>query len=254
MPSRCFCMSDQQIAIGGWHAVAAALAGTREVFAVYVRDSRTASPALRRVTELASRRNVVLERIAGDALERLLPGVNHQGCVALAAPATPLAEAELDALLATVDKPLILVLDRVQDPHNLGACLRSAAAAGAHVVVVPKKQAVGLTATVRKVSAGGVEVVPLVRVTNLVRTLKHLKDRGVWIVGATGLAQKPIYSIDLTGPLALVMGNEGAGLRRLTAQTCDVLGAIPMAGAITSLNVSVAAGVCLFEAMRQRDG
>ena len=148
--------------------------------------------------------------------------------------------------------PFLLVLDGVQDPHNLGACLRSADAAGVHAVIVPKDRSAGLTATVRKVACGAAETVPLLAVTNLARTLRTLQDAGVWLFGAAGEAEKSIYDIDLKGPLALVMGNEGSGLRRLTREHCDELFAIPMVGTVESLNVSVATGVALFEAGRQR--
>ena len=147
---------------------------------------------------------------------------------------------------------LILVLDGVTDPHNLGACLRSADAAGVHAVVVPKDKSADLSPTVRKVACGAAEVVPFVRVTNLSRTLEALKERGVWLFGAAGEAEKSIYDNDLTGSMALVMGAEGAGLRRLTREHCDHLVKLPMAGSVSSLNVSVATGVCLFEAVRQR--
>ncbi len=144
------------------------------------------------------------------------------------------------------------MLDGVQDPHNLGACLRSADAAGVAAVIVPRDRAAGLTPVVRKVAAGAAETVPLVAVVNLARTLRELKERGIWLVGTDDAADKTLYDADLTGPLALVMGSEGEGMRRLTRECCDQLVSIPMAGAVESLNVSVAAGVVLFEAVRQR--
>ncbi len=148
--------------------------------------------------------------------------------------------------------PFLLILDTVQDPHNLGACLRSADAAGVHAVVAPKDRSVGLTDTVRHVACGAAETVPFFAVTNLARTLRHLKDAGVWIVGTTHLTDRSIYDLKLTGPLALVVGSEGKGLRRLTMEQCDFLAKIPMTGTVECLNVSVATGVCLFEAVRQR--
>ena len=148
--------------------------------------------------------------------------------------------------------PFLLILDGLQDPHNLGACLRSADAAGVHAVIVPKDRAVSLTDTVCKVACGAAEHVPLVTVTNLARTLKQLKELGLWLVGTADDAKQSLYDVDLTGPLALVMGAEGKGLRRLTKEHCDFLVHIPMAGSVECLNVSVAAGVCLFEAVRQR--
>ncbi|NIP17721.1 MAG: 23S rRNA (guanosine(2251)-2'-O)-methyltransferase RlmB [Xanthomonadales bacterium] len=164
-----------------------------------------------------------------------------------------LGESDLGALLDEVEgDPLILILDGVQDPHNLGACLRSAEAVGVHAVIIPKDRSAGLTAVVRKTSAGASEVVPVLQVTNLARVLRTLKERGVWLAGTADGADRDIFDSDLTGPLALVMGSEGQGLRRLTAELCDFLVRIPMAGVIESLNVSVATGVCLFEAQRQR--
>ena len=144
------------------------------------------------------------------------------------------------------------VLDEVTDPHNLGACLRSADAAGVDAVIVPKDRSAPLNLTVRKVASGAAETVPLFAVTNLSRTLKDLQQRGIWLCGTAGEAEKTLYQQDLTGPLAILMGSEGKGLRRLTRETCDYLVSIPMAGAVSSLNVSVAAGICLFEAVRQR--
>jgi len=162
------------------------------------------------------------------------------------------SEDDLVALLEKVKTPLLLVLDQVQDPHNLGACLRTADAAGVHAVIAPKNRAVSLTDTVRRVAAGGAEHVPFVQVTNLARTLGLLQDDGVRIVGTADEAKGTLYDADLTGPLAIVMGFEGSGLRRLSQKTCDELVRIPMFGAVECLNVSVATGVCLFEALRQR--
>jgi 23S rRNA (guanosine2251-2'-O)-methyltransferase len=186
-------------------------------------------------------------------LERLSAGARHQGVVAELVVRTDDPETQLEeALEAAGPVPLLLVLDGVQDPHNLGACLRSADAAGVAAVIVPRDRAAGLTPVVRKVAAGAAETVPLVPVVNLARTLRDLKERGVWLVGTADGAERTLYEADLTGPVALVMGSEGEGLRRLTRECCDQLVAIPMAGAVESLNVSVAAGVALFEAVRQR--
>jgi 23S rRNA (guanosine2251-2'-O)-methyltransferase len=153
----------------------------------------------------------------------------------------------------TVD-PLLLILDGVTDPHNLGACLRTADAAGAHAVVIPKDRAASVDGVVRKVAAGAAEFVPVATVTNLARTLEVLKERGIWVVGTDGDAEQALYSADLKRPLALVLGAEGTGMRRLTRDRCDFLVRIPMAGHVQSLNVSVAAGIALFEALRQRTG
>ncbi|MGB6221920.1 23S rRNA (guanosine(2251)-2'-O)-methyltransferase RlmB [Haloferula sp.] len=161
-------------------------------------------------------------------------------------------EDELMAILETRQKPLILVLDCVQDPHNLGAILRTADGAGVDAVVAPKDKAVGITETVRRVSVGAADHVPFVQVTNLARTMERLKEKGVWFVGTSDRAEKSLYELDLKGPLAIVLGAEEKGMRRLTEENCDFLAMIPMAGKIECLNVSVSAGVCLFEAVRQR--
>ena len=159
-------------------------------------------------------------------------------------------------LLAMLEKlkepPFLLILDEINDPHNLGACLRTAAAGGVHAVIVPKDHSVSLTETVRRVACGAAEKVPFVQVTNLARTMKQLQEAGVWLVGAAGEAPDSLYNTDLTGPLAIVMGSEGSGLRRLSRENCDFLVSIPISDAVESLNVSVATGICLFEAVRQR--
>ena len=168
-------------------------------------------------------------------------------------PLPALDEAGLMAIVAAEAAPFILVLDCVQDPHNLGAILRSADAAGVHCVVAPKDKSCGLTETVRRVSVGAADHVPFAQVTNLARTMGHLKQAGLWLVGTSDHAtSKSLYEVDLTGPIAIVMGSEDKGMRRLTEENCDFLASIPMAGAVACLNVSVASGVCLFEAVRQR--
>ena len=172
-------------------------------------------------------------------------------------PATEIAvrardEEELMQIVAEQETPFILVLDCVQDPHNLGAILRTADGAGIHAVVAPKDKAVGITETVRRVSVGGADNVPFVQVTNLARTMERLQEKGLWFVGTSDRAEKSIYELDLKGPLALVLGAEEKGMRRLTEENCDFLASIPMAGKVECLNVSVSAGVCLFEAVRQR--
>lgn len=177
----------------------------------------------------------------------------HQGVVAEVSPSQVWGEAMLEELLDRSEgAPLILVLDGVTDPHNLGACLRTADAAGALAVIVPKDKSATLNATVRKVACGAAEVIPLVAVTNLARSLEKLQQRGLWVVGTAGEAEMEVYDHDLTGPTVLIMGAEGKGMRRLTREHCDYLVKLPMAGSVSSLNVSVATGVCLFEALRQR--
>ncbi|WP_447553499.1 23S rRNA (guanosine(2251)-2'-O)-methyltransferase RlmB [Vreelandella sp. EE22] len=190
-----------------------------------------------------------------DVLDQLTGGAAHQGVVAFCPPLTPEGEESLWLKLRAwqaSSPPLLLVLDGVTDVHNFGACLRSADAAGAHGVIVAKDNAAPLNATVRKVACGAAEVVPVYQVTNLSRTLAKLKEFGVWITGTAGEAEASLYQIDFKGPTALVMGAEGKGMRRLTREGCDHLAKLPMAGQVSSLNVSVAAGICLFEAVRQR--
>ena len=184
-------------------------------------------------------------------LSRLAGSFNHQGVVArvTAAPPTQSLDDFLDNLQ---EPPLLLVLDGVTDPHNLGACLRVADGAGVHAVIAPKDHAAGISAVVAKVACGAAETVPYFMVTNLVRTLNELKERNIWVIGTSDDAPQTLYQADLRGPLALVLGAEGKGMRQLTRKTCDALISIPMHGAVESLNVSVASGVCLYEAVRQR--
>ncbi|GEA52863.1 23S rRNA (guanosine-2'-O-)-methyltransferase RlmB [Vibrio inusitatus NBRC 102082] len=197
---------------------------------------------------------VSIQQTGRKALDDKANGANHQGIIGRVKPAKALNENDLDEILASQANPLLLILDGVTDPHNLGACLRNADAAGVAAVIVPKDKSAPLTATVSKVACGAAETVPLVRVTNLARTMRHLQEQNVWIVGTAGEATHDVYQSKLTGPLAIVMGAEGDGMRRLTRETCDDLIKIPMAGSVSSLNVSVASGVCLFEAVRQRQG
>ncbi|MFK2905166.1 23S rRNA (guanosine(2251)-2'-O)-methyltransferase RlmB [Dyella ginsengisoli] len=188
-----------------------------------------------------------------EQLDKLAGEARHQGVVALYEPPPMAHEGDLAKLMERDGaQTLVLVLDGVTDPHNLGACLRSAAAAGVTAVIVPKDRAVGLTPVVRRASAGGADRVPLIAVTNLARTLRELKDAGVWITGLAGDTDTSIYSVDFKGPVALVLGSEGEGMRRLTRELCDFVAKIPMPGTMESLNVSVATGVVLFEALRQR--
>ncbi len=186
-------------------------------------------------------------RVIGDT-----GGAKHQGVAAVVDALPPLDERGLAQLLDKIDKPLLLVLDGVQDPHNLGACLRSAEAAGVHAIIVPRDRAVGVTGTVRKVASGAADSVPVAQVTNLARVLRMLAERNIWCFGAAGGEGRELYEMDLRGPLCLVLGGESQGMRRLTREHCDELFHIPMLGNAESLNVSVATGVCLFEAVRQR--
>ena len=195
---------------------------------------------------------VSIQEAGRKALDEKANGANHQGIIARVKPAKQLNENDLEDILAKHESPLLLVLDGVTDPHNLGACLRNADAAGVVAVIVPRDKSAQMNATVSKVACGAAETVPLIRVTNLARTMRALQELGVWFVGTAGEATHDVYQAKLTGPLAIVMGAEGDGMRRLTRETCDDLIKIPMAGTVSSLNVSVASGVCLFEAVRQR--
>jgi 23S rRNA (guanosine2251-2'-O)-methyltransferase len=207
---------------------------------------------LQKLLASAQRQEIPVKLMERKELDALVDG-NHQGVVALATPGEIQDEKFLFSLVDGLeDVPFLLVLDGVTDPHNLGACLRTAEAAGVQAVIAPKDNSASLNAVARKVACGAAEVLPYVAVTNLARTLKQLQERGLWITGTAGEAEKSVYDSDLRGPLVLVMGAEGGGMRRLTRETCDHLINIPMAGDISSLNVSVATGVCLFEAVRQR--
>jgi 23S rRNA (guanosine2251-2'-O)-methyltransferase len=266
--------------IYGMHAVRLMLERHPErVISVRVSERRD-DPRVRQIEELARQHGRPIQRIEAHALKQMLGDVAHQGVVAeiaplpawtedrlltaLTAPATPQgdshraraaarsAAARAGSVLPSSVPPLLLALDGVQDPHNLGACLRTADACGALAVVVPKDRAAQLTPTVRKVAVGAAETTPVVSVTNLVRTLKLLKDAGLWIVGADADGPRMAHEVDLTGGTVLVLGAEGAGLRQLTRQTCDWIVRLPSLGAVESLNVSVAAGMLLYEVVRQR--
>jgi len=209
---------------------------------------------VRELTELARRHGCAVERVDARAFKELLGAAVHQGVVAEISPLPPWTEDDLLGALAHVKEPLVLALDGVQDPHNLGACVRTADACGALAVVVPKDRAAQLSATVRKVAAGAAETTPVVAVTNLVRCLALLKEAGLWVVGAEAQADKRPQDVDLATATVLVLGAEGAGLRQLTRQSCDFVVRLPRLGAVESLNVSVAAGMLLYEAVRQREG
>lgn len=238
--------------IGGFHAVIAAIedgeSKPREILLAETRRDARAEKLL----ELAAKRNITVRKVARDVLDIRAPGLRHQGVLA-AINAADLGGEELIDLPATPER-LVLALDGVQDPHNLGACLRTSEATGVDVVVIPKDRAVGVTPAVRSAAAGSAERVPVVAVTNLVRKLEQLKQLGYWVVGLAGEGDESLFDVDLTGPLVLVMGGESEGLRRLTRECCDRVVRIPMKGErIESLNVSVAAAVCLYEAYRQRN-
>ncbi len=238
----------------GLHAVEAALRhDPRNIIRILCAEARR-DQRLQAIEKLAAEADVRITRVEPRELDRLTRGDRHQGVAAQYRAAPTHDENDLYTLLERLDEPpLLLVLDGVTDPHNLGACLRVADGAGAHAVIAPKDRAVGLTPTVRKVASGAAESIPFVQVTNLARTLDTLKQKGVWVVGLAGEADHSLYQSRLaTQPLAVVMGAEGSGLRRLTREACDELVSLPMLGSVESLNVSVASGVSLYEIRRQR--
>ncbi len=242
----------QQELIYGLHAMTAVIdlepERIIELFVLKGRDDER----LTHILDEARRHGIGIQFCQRKTLDDKCNGEQHQGVVARAKPGKILDEHDLDSILKTQASPFILVLDGVTDPHNLGACLRTADAAGVHAVVVPKDKSATLSPIVRKVACGAAEVIPLIQVTNLSRTMKVMQNSGVWIVGTAGEAEQSIFGSKLTGPTALVMGAEGKGMRRLTRENCDELIKLPMAGSVSSLNVSVATGVCLYEIVRQR--
>lgn len=238
----------------GIHAVDVILRRSPErIISLSIQSDRN-DKRIQGLVSLAQNQGVAIDRVAKANLDERV-SERHQGVVAVIKPRQidgGITERDLSSYLKGIDRPLVLVLDGVTDPHNLGACLRSADAAGVAAVIVPKDNSAELNAVARKVASGAADVIPLVRVTNLVRTLRTLKELGIWIVGTTGEADTMVYDQDLSIPTALVMGAEGPGMRRLTTEVCDFLVKLPMAGDVSSLNVSVATGICLFEAVRQR--
>ena len=241
------------VLVYGLHAVEAVLAQTPErVLSAMVQRDR-GDARLEAVRAECERHGISLRGVAKTELDRTAGGARHQGIILQCRPAEAWNEASLKDLVQAGGRDLLLlVLDGVTDPHNLGACLRSADAAGVHAVVAPRDRAASLNPVARKVASGAAETVPFVQVTNLARTLRWLQDQGVWIIGAAGEGAESLWDVKLDGPVALVMGAEGDGMRRLTREHCDQLVRIPMAGTVESLNVSVATGVCLFEVVRQR--
>ena len=244
--------SDEQLLIG-IHAVSSALkaaAGDVEWLRIAA-DSKN-----KRLAEIESRAygsGIKVIRTRVPELDKLSGQQRHQGVIAGFKGSNIAAEGRLDAILDAIENiPLILVLDGVQDPHNLGACLRTAEAAGVDLVIICKDHSAGITPVVRRAASGAAETLSVIQATNLARVLRTLKKRGIWLAGTSDEASDSLYATDLTGPLALVMGSEGSGLRRLTTELCDYLISIPMAGQVESLNVSVATGVCLYEINRQR--
>ena len=239
----------------GFHAVGVRLkTAPQSIIEIYYEVTRR-DARMRQFLDRAREAGARLIEADSPRIAKLAGSHGHQGVAARVQPmpqATSLDELLEDLEAAGVEQPLLLVLDGVTDPHNLGACLRVADGAGAHAVIAPKDHAVGINATVAKVASGAAETMPYFMVTNLARTLNELKERNIWIIGTSDDAPQTLYQADLKGPVALVLGAEGDGMRQLTRKTCDALVSIPMKGAVESLNVSVASGVCLYEALRQR--
>jgi 23S rRNA (guanosine2251-2'-O)-methyltransferase len=243
-------MSDLQL-IHGFHAVVGRLRSraeaVREIYVDAVRQDRRS----RELQALAQAKGVRVIAVEAKRLDGMAGGGRHQGVVARVE-AVKLPTHIDEVLEGLAEPPLLLILDGVTDPHNLGACLRVADGLGAHAVIAPRDHAAGLNATVAKVASGAADSVPYIMVTNLARTMRELKERGIWLIGADERAERDLYAIKLDGPIAWVLGAEGEGMRRLTRETCDELARIPMLGRVESLNVSVSAGICLAEARRQR--
>lgn len=238
--------------IGGKHSVMEAFQAGRSIHKLWIAD--TAQPHWSQpIYNLAKEAGIIIQTVDKRKLDQLAPGLQHQGVVAQVASASYV---ELDELIERVrrsDRPALLVLlDELEDPHNLGSILRSAEGAGAHGVIIPKRRSVGLTMTVSKTSAGAIEYMPVARVTNLAQAMDALKEEGIWIVGAAGESEQTVYDIDFKGPMAIVIGNEHKGMGRLVREKCDFVAKLPMLGKIQSLNASVAAGLFLYEAVRQR--
>ena len=235
----------------GFHAVTSRLRQRPETVSEIYMDAERADARAKDLRKLAERLNVRVISVDAKRLDGMAGGVRHQGVVAQAS--TLEVPKFIEDVLESIDEPpLLLILDGVQDPHNLGACLRVADGAGAHAVIAPKDRSVGLTTAAIKVASGAAESVPYIVVTNLARTMRDLKDKNIWLIGADDSASESIYQAKLDGAIALVLGAEGEGLRRLTKESCDLLVSIPMLGSVSSLNVSVASGVCLYEARRRR--
>lgn len=237
----------------GLHAVESLLKNhPKRIVHISILQSRK-DHKIEKLIDLAKRQKIKIEFATREKLDHMSDGENHQGVIALCHKSKALSEDDLEEIVKNTEKnPVFLILDQIQDPHNLGACLRSADAAGVTAVIAPRDKSVGLTPTVNKVASGAAETIPFIQVTNLARTLRFLKEAGIWIFGADAKGSQTIFTADLKIPLAFVLGAEGKGLRHLTREHCDFLLNIPMQGSVSSLNVSVAAGIFLFEMVRQR--
>ncbi|RUM54312.1 MAG: 23S rRNA (guanosine(2251)-2'-O)-methyltransferase RlmB [Methylococcus sp.] len=246
-------MSDHT-RLGGIHAVHAALQNTAEKIVGAWLDQQRQDQRIREIANDLATAGIPVEPVHRKQLDSLFKGGNHQGIVIEVLLPREKTEKDLfEAIDSISGAPFYLVLDQVQDPHNLGACLRTSDAVGVHGIITPRDNATGITPAVCKVASGAAETIPVYRVTNLARTLRQMKKSGLWIIGTGGDARETVYNTDLTGPLALVIGAEGHGLRRLTKEHCDLIVGLPMAGTVESLNLSVAAGVLLYEILRQRN-
>ncbi|MDP3705606.1 MAG: 23S rRNA (guanosine(2251)-2'-O)-methyltransferase RlmB [Legionellaceae bacterium] len=244
-------MTDQLVY--GLHAVKALLQNHHRTTKRLVINQDRVDKRIQDILKLAEHARITVDQVSTNKMDQRFPDITHQGIVAYAGALPQYTEHDIQHILDSKQAPaLILILDGVTDPHNLGACLRCADAAGVDFVIIPKDKNAGITPVVSKVACGAAESVPLIRVTNLARAMEILKEQGVWIFGAAGEASDLIYNIDCKASIAFVLGAEGDGMRRLTRERCDNLFALPMLGSVTSLNVSVATGICLYEAVRQR--
>ncbi|MEM9242564.1 MAG: 23S rRNA (guanosine(2251)-2'-O)-methyltransferase RlmB [Pseudomonadota bacterium] len=237
----------------GFHNVLAVLQTAAQRVKKIILQQGREDKRVQTIIKLAKKHGIAIEIWHKKKMDQQLNHEAHQGVVALCLSKPIGSEKDLQQLLKTIDEPpFLLILDSIQDPHNLAACLRSADAAGIHAIIIPKDNAVGLTATVSKAACGAAETVPLIQVNNLAQTMKWLKAEGIWLYGGTAEAEQSLYQCQLDGPLALILGSEGKGLRRLVKEYCDVLWSIPMSGTVSSLNVSIATAISVFEAVRQR--
>lgn len=237
----------------GIHSVASALSNRPAQVKIIRIAEESRNPRVLKLSSLAGELGIMVVMEPRALLERRCEGQRHQDIIAEFAAENLLSEKDLDSVLEAIDGPsLLLVLDGIQDPHNLGACLRTAEAAGVHAVILPKNRSAGLTPATRRAASGAAEVLPILIVTNLARILRQMKQKGVWLLGTSDQAEQSLYATPLSGSMALVMGNEEKGMRRLTSELCDFLVRIPMHGSLSSLNISVATGICLFEMIRQR--
>jgi 23S rRNA (guanosine2251-2'-O)-methyltransferase len=237
--------------ICGFHAVFSALINAKDLVQELYINTKRQDQRMQDLLQLAS--NITIHHHSAEELSKLLPKLNHQGVIAKLKQLPEYGESDLDNLVASAPQPgLFLILDGITDPHNFGACLRTADACGVSLVITPKDNSAPISPVVSKVASGALEVLPIVRVTNLVRALDRMKKLGVWIYGADALAPQYLSALDCNSSVALVMGAEGSGMRRLTKEHCDALYSLPMLGTVSSLNVSVATGVSLYEVVRQR--